>query len=172
MIKSCALALAVGLLAAAGARPAAADAARDCNEGHPAAAVMGCSILIESGALQHEAMVVALMNRAIAHAQLGHRDDAKADLDKAIDLAPDDALLHYNRGNILFDAGSFEAAIADFDAAIAVESSFALAYFNRGLAFKFLGRVEESMRDLKRAIELDPGLSSAKEELVHIEEQR
>lgn len=173
-IRVCALtaALVMGASVGLAASDTASDPAHDCNEGVPAVAVGGCTVLIESGVLGPDDLVTALMNRAIAHAQLGHPGDAKGDLDKAIDLAPGDALLHYNRGNILFDAGSYEAAIADFDAAIASESTFALAYLNRGLAYKQLGKLDESARDLNRALELDPSLVSAKAELVHLEEMR
>ena len=82
-----------------------------------------------------------------------------ADLNKAIDLAPDFAYAYYNRGNVLSWLKDYRAAIVSYDEAIALEPSLAEAYYNRGLTYIFLGENARGVADLSKAGEL--GLYSA-----------
>ena len=82
-----------------------------------------------------------------------------ADLNKAIDLAPDYAYTYYNRGNVLSGLKDYRAAIASYDEAIALEPNLAEAYYNRGLTYIFLGENARGVADLSKAGEL--GLYSA-----------
>ena len=82
-----------------------------------------------------------------------------ADLNKAIDLAPDFAYTYYNRGNVLSSLKDYHAAIVSYDEAIALEPNLAEAYYNRGLTHIFLGNNARGVADLSKAGEL--GLFSA-----------
>lgn len=82
-----------------------------------------------------------------------------ADLNKAIDLAPDFAYTYYNRGNVLSGLKDYRAAIASYNEAIALEPRLAEAYYNRGLTYIFLGENARGVADLSKAGEL--GLYSA-----------
>ena len=82
-----------------------------------------------------------------------------ADLDKAIDLAPDFAYTYYNKGNILSQLKDYRAAIVNYNEAIALEPDLAEAYYNRGLTYIFLGENARGIADLSKAGEL--GLYSA-----------
>lgn len=82
-----------------------------------------------------------------------------ADLDKAIDLAPDFAYTYYNRGNVLASLKDYQAAIVSYNEAIALEPNLAEAYYNRGLTHIFLGDNARGVADLSKAGEL--GLYSA-----------
>ena len=82
-----------------------------------------------------------------------------ADLDKAIDLAPDFAYTYYNRGNVLSNLKDYQAAIVSYNEAIALEPNLAEAYYNRGLTYIFLGENARGISDLSKAGEL--GLYSA-----------
>ena len=82
-----------------------------------------------------------------------------ADLNKAIDLAPDFAYTYYNRGNVLSSLKDYHAAIVSYDEAIAIEPDLAEAYYNRGLTHIFLGNNARGVADLSKAGEL--GLYSA-----------
>jgi tetratricopeptide (TPR) repeat protein len=57
--------------------------------------------------------------RAWAHFVLGDLEPARADADRAIALAPDDASGYGTRAHILEALGHTDAAIADFRAALA-----------------------------------------------------
>ena len=82
-----------------------------------------------------------------------------ADLNKAIDLAPDFAYTYYNRGNVLSGLKDYRAAIVSYNEAIALEPRLAEAYYNRGLTYIFLGENTRGVADLSKAGEL--GLYSA-----------
>lgn len=82
-----------------------------------------------------------------------------ADLDKAIDLAPDFAYTYYNKGNILSQLKDYRAAIVNYNEAITLEANLAEAYYNRGLTYIFLGENARGIADLSKAGEL--GLYSA-----------
>ncbi len=92
----------------------------------------------------------------------GHLTDYQlilADLNKAIDLAPDFAYSYYNRGNVLSQLKDYRAAIVSYDEAIALEPNLAEAYYNRGLTYIFVGENARGIADLSKAGEL--GLYSA-----------
>ncbi len=82
-----------------------------------------------------------------------------ADLNKAIDLAPDFAYSYYNRANVLSQLKDYRAAIVSYNEAIDLEPSLAEAYYNRGLTYIFLGENSKGITDLSKAGEL--GLYSA-----------
>ena len=82
-----------------------------------------------------------------------------ADLNKAVDLAPDFAYTYYNRGNVLSHLKDYRAAILSYDEAISLEPNLAEAYYNRGLTYIFLGENARGVADLSKAGEL--GLYSA-----------
>ena len=77
-----------------------------------------------------------------------------ADINKAIDLAPDFAYSYYNRGNILAWLKDYRAAIASYNEAITLEPHLAEAYYNRGLTYIFLGENTQGIADLSKAGEL------------------
>ena len=82
-----------------------------------------------------------------------------ADLNKAIDLAPDFAYTYYNRGNVLSHLKDYRAAVVSYNEAIALEPNLAEAYYNRGLTYIYLGENARGVADLSKAGEL--GLYSA-----------
>lgn len=82
-----------------------------------------------------------------------------ADMNKAIDLAPDFAYTYYNRGNVLSQLKDYRAAIVSYNEAIVLEPNLAEAYYNRGLTYIFLGENARGVADLSKAGEL--GLYSA-----------
>ncbi len=82
-----------------------------------------------------------------------------ADLNKAVDLAPDFAFTYYNRGNVLSHLKDYRAAIVSYNEALALEPHLAEAYYNRGLTYIYLGENARGVADLSKAGEL--GIYSA-----------
>ena len=76
------------------------------------------------------------------------------DLTAAIRLAPRNAYLYYNRGNLYVTRKDYSHAIDDYTQAIALDGDIAEAYYNRGLALVNSGKTEEGIRDLSKAGEL------------------
>ena len=89
----------------------------------------------------------------------GQRDKMKlsqveGDFAVAIQLAPRNAYIYYNRGNLFAAEKNFTRAIDDFTRAITLDSRLAEAYYNRGLARHYAGQEQEALRDFSRAGEL------------------
>lgn len=81
------------------------------------------------------------------------------DLNRALELLPDDPYVHYDRGNLYFSQEDYAKAIEDYDAAIEANHNLPEAYFNRGLAHIHSGHQQQGIADLSKAGEL--GIYSA-----------
>lgn len=77
-----------------------------------------------------------------------------SDLSKALVLSPQNAWLHYNRGNLNVLRQDYRQAIDDYTRAIDIDSTLAEAYYNRGLCYIQLERQAEGVADLSKAGEL------------------
>ena len=84
--------------------------------------------------------------------------NALYDLNKALELIPDDPYIHYDRGNLYFSQGEYAKAIEDYDIAIKA-NHLPEAYYNRGLAYIHNGNQQQGIADLSKAGEL--GIYSA-----------
>ena len=76
------------------------------------------------------------------------------DLSDAIKLAPHNAYLYYNRGNLYAQRGDYNRAISDYSQALTLNQDLAEAWYNRGLAKIFAKHVDEGVEDLSKAGEL------------------
>ena len=76
------------------------------------------------------------------------------DLEHAVRMAPDNAYLVYNRGNIFLQRKDYREAEADYTRAIAIDGRLAEAYFNRGLCRLRLQNVADAIADFSKAGEL------------------
>ena len=76
------------------------------------------------------------------------------DLSDAIKLAPRNAYLYYNRGNLYAQRGDYNRAISDYSQALTLNQDLAEAWYNRGLAKIFAKHVDEGVEDLSKAGEL------------------
>ena len=76
------------------------------------------------------------------------------DLSDAIALAPQNAYLYYNRGNLYALRHDYQRAIADYSQALQLNQDLAEAWYNRGLAKIYAKHVNEGIEDLSKAGEL------------------
>ena len=103
---------------------------------------------------------VALWMHAIIQAQQDSTDvplmTARLldNLTQAINQAPANAYLHYNRGNAYVRCIEFQHAVEDYTRAIQLDPHLAEAYYNRGLARLALKQQDEAVSDLSKAGEL------------------
>jgi len=82
-------------------------------------------------------------------------DKAKLDFDAALKLAPQDAGLYWNRGNVSLDAGQYQKAIDDYNQAIHFtkpndEDRLARYYSSRASAYEKLGKKDLAAADRKQ----------------------
>jgi tetratricopeptide (TPR) repeat protein/S1-C subfamily serine protease len=126
------------------------------NSGSKQAAIDEYTLIIEQ---QPEAY--AYNNRGNVRFDLGQKEAAIADYDRAIAIDYKYAVAYYNRGNVKSDLGQKAAAIADFDRAIAIAPKSADAYINRGSARFALGQKATAVADFDRAIAIAPKYAKA-----------
>jgi tetratricopeptide (TPR) repeat protein len=107
--------------------------------------------------------VPALWQRAVCQSKInqfqaseGTNVDLKtasvlADLNHALQLAPQNAFLLYNRATVYAHRKEYARAISDYSAALSIDGHLAEAYFNRGLCHIYAGDVTEGVLDLSKA---------------------
>lgn len=79
---------------------------------------------------------------------------AQEDFDKALELAPGNAYIYYDRANLHAMRGDYANAVEDYTRAVGKDPRLAEAYYNRGLALILQGRKAEGIQDLSKAGEL------------------
>jgi len=96
------------------------------------------------------------VNRGMARLELGQREPALADFERAIALNDRYPDAWIGRASAHSTAGRPAQALADLDRALSLESRYALAWDKRCVAHLDLGRVAEARSDCERAIALAP----------------
>jgi tetratricopeptide (TPR) repeat protein len=91
----------------------------------------------------------------VRHSQKRY-DDALADYQAAVNLAPQDAWAWNGLGNALESLKRTDEAIAAYSRAIEIEPDTAPFYRNRANALLDLGRTDEAEADVAQAVKLDP----------------
>src|SRR5207249_7460115 len=84
---------------------------------------------------------------------LGRSEDALADFDGVLVLAPDNAWTFGSRGETLRRLGQYEEALADFNRALDQEPYNDWRLYNQALTYHFLERAAEGKIDLTTAIQ-------------------
>lgn len=103
---------------------------------------------------------LAVVIASAAIAQHAPRE-ALAAVARGLELEPDDALLHYSRGEALLALGEFAAAAAACRTSLELAPAFAPAWNNLGLACLAQDDVEEAVAALTEAVRLEPGYAKA-----------
>ncbi len=99
--------------------------------------------------------------------EIGHKikindiEDAINDLNKAIELNPNDANAHLLRGKAKLGLNQYKNAIDDFSKAIELRPNYGRAYSQRGLVRIGLKQYKNAIDDYSKAIELNPNDANA-----------
>ena len=80
---------------------------------------------------------------------------------EVLDLDPQSAEAHNNRGAAYSEKGEYDNAIRDYDEAIKLNPQFAEAYYNRGNAFFNKGEYDKAIQDYCEVIKLNPQFADA-----------
>src|SRR5712691_6717721 len=83
-------------------------------------------------------------------------DPAIQELDKTIELRPNDSAAYYKRGQLYAQHGDFARAIKDFDEAIRINPKDAEAFNNRCWARAVVGELQPALRDCDEALQIRP----------------
>lgn len=110
---------------------------------------LAVQIARDAGARQR--LIAALANRALVLTADERLEPALADLEEALELAPDDAALHSSRGNLLLRLGRTADALAAHDRAVELAPRDAGIYYNRAFSLRALGEPGEAAQDVEAA---------------------
>jgi tetratricopeptide (TPR) repeat protein len=102
-----------------------------------------------------------LVNSAKNKIKKGEYQSARLDLNKAIELAPQNPQLFALRGIVYDSLERYERAIQDYNQAIGIDSKDATFYSLRGEAYEKLGRYELAVVNYSQVIQLNPKSSQA-----------
>ena len=101
-------------------------------------------------------------NRGNTRVSQNRLEEAIADFDKSIELAPDAADPYLNRGAAYEGQGRWEEALADYEKVLSLAPEEPLAYNNRGNAKAGQGRWEEALQDYEKAADMAPDFAFAR----------
>lgn len=97
-----------------------------------------------------------LFQQSVANAQRGKLDEAIAQLDEVIKLAPRFVEARVNRGILLANRGRADAAVADLTRVIEMGLKTPAIYAQRGLSYALKGDCAAAVTDLDIALKTDP----------------
>ena len=152
----------LGALAQAGdgAKPDAAG----CEAREIAAAIRGCTALIETGGLAGEKLAQAHFNRGKAYAKRSYDAEAIADFNRVIELDPKHAKAYRERGRSYSALAEPTRADADFAEAIRLAPNDPENYATRGWLRKGEGDKEPAKADFEQTIKLADKAIEAKQD--------
>ncbi|MGC2166217.1 MAG: tetratricopeptide repeat protein [Gallionella sp.] len=80
---------------------------------------------------------------------------------KAAELMPEDAEVHFNLGVVLKLAGKLDEAAASYRRALAIRENYAEAHSNLGNVLKDLGQLDAAVQGFRRALQIKPNSPEA-----------
>lgn len=93
--------------------------------------------------------------------QRGNPATALELLDSAIEIDPNNAAVHFNRGAVLQQLNRPEESLASYDQAIAIKPNYAESFCNRGLVLAQLKRWDAALASYDRAVAIKPDFAQA-----------
>jgi tetratricopeptide (TPR) repeat protein len=111
------------------------------------------------------AEIYRLIDRGLDLAKKGQGDAAIAEWEKALELDPGDAKVHYCLGVALGQKGKPDEAITHFQKAVEVNPEYAEAQNNLGSALGQKGRLDEALTHFQKAVEVNPEFGEAQNNL-------
>jgi tetratricopeptide (TPR) repeat protein len=103
----------------------------------------------------------AYARRAVVYEAKGDAWRALTDLDRAIELVPQNASASLQRGRLRTEAGDFEGALTDFERVLFLRPNDPEAFFHRGICLARKGLQGEAVADFERVLQLTNRLDLA-----------
>jgi tetratricopeptide (TPR) repeat protein len=106
--------------------------------------------------------------RAIALESLGRTEEARADLERSLDIAPGDAMVLMRLARLLMRKGDLDEADRAIARAIAADPSSAEARRGRARVLLLRGSEADAAAELEEALRLEPGMMLALSDLAWV----
>lgn len=104
---------------------------------------------------KNDQMAHVWANRAVALEKLGFPIDAILNVDKAIELEPDNAAHYSNKGAYYWTANNEEKALANLDKAIEIEP-IGQTYMTKGNIYKNRKEMDKALEAYRKCVEMAP----------------
>jgi tetratricopeptide (TPR) repeat protein len=88
--------------------------------------------------------------------QKGDHDEAVAEFTKAVEVAPENAVVWNVRGSFYRNLHQHEKALADYSRAIKLKPDLAEAWWDRSNSYRDLNQYDNALADANMAVKLDP----------------
>ena len=142
------------------AASAGIEASNNCYDqfrsGNMNAAINYCTAAIESGDLDSDELVGALINRGVAFRNIREFQRAVVDYTAALKLAPNDAMIYANRANARREMSELKNALSDANRAIKLDGERAASFYTRGAVLEAAGQLDNARKDYAMAATLEP----------------
>jgi tetratricopeptide (TPR) repeat protein len=164
--------LATGGPAAAAVTIFGGGLAQDCSRAAIAgksdpSSIMTCTLALDGEDLDKLDRAGTLINRGVMKLRRSAFEEARADLEAAITLAPRIGEAWVNLGAVSVGERQFPAALDDLTKALTLGvKEPEKAYFNRALAYEGVGDEKAAYVDYQQALVLKPGWSLPQKELL------
>lgn len=98
----------------------------------------------------------AWRNRGHYLREQGRIEEGSKDLQRAMQLDPDNGLLYNSLAKIYFDKGQYQQALETYSKAISLEPDMGELYINRGAAYGMLGDLQAALQDMDTGLRIEP----------------
>ncbi len=99
----------------------------------------------------------AYVSRALAHMNLFELEQARADIERALAIDPNNFLAWTLRGELLALDRQYQPALESYNRAIEIRPNWSVAFLDRGSLHQEQGRLAEALADIDHSLELAPG---------------
>jgi tetratricopeptide (TPR) repeat protein len=100
--------------------------------------------------------IIFYLKRADGYYDQKEYEKSLLDLDKILELDPQNAKSYNRKGNALSNLNRYEEALVAYEQAIQLDPTYARAYRNKGITLDDLKRYEEALVAYDQAIQLNP----------------
>lgn len=94
--------------------------------------------------------------RGMAYRELGGFDEAAADLNRVIELDPDEAAAHNELSRLYLEGQDFERALGHINAAIEQNPHDYVSYYQRGVILREMGEMRAAMQNFRQYVDMVP----------------
>ncbi len=115
----------------------------------------------ECGMFLRDAFVDKRLLLALVHEKEGRSRDARRELERLLELEPDNVLANHLLGTLYFHQGTLELAIERYEAAVAAAPKFVLGHYDLGVAWYHRGNMPEAIRAFRQCLEIDENYNAA-----------
>jgi protein O-mannosyl-transferase len=114
------------------------------------------AISLSPGKVKNDVLSETHANRGSAYGALGNYPASLADLNKSIELKPDNKNAYFNRSIVYFNMQNYEGALGDYSTYLKYVPDDASILYERGMLYRSMKRSNEAIADLTKAIQINP----------------